>query len=150
MADFLQVKGKLYLTKRGEKTLLVDDFRLIAKSLRPLPEKWHGLKDIETRFRKRYLDLLSNPEVREIFRKRSLIIKLIRDFLDKRNFLEVETPILQPIPGGAAAKPFITHHNALNMDLYLRISNELYLKRFIIGFPFATLLASGIRYPLSQ
>jgi lysyl-tRNA synthetase class 2 len=99
----------------------------------PLPEKWHGLADIETRFRQRYLDLIANPEVKEIFKKRSLLIKLIREFFDTRGFLEVETPILQPIPGGANARPFVTHHNALDIDLYLRIAPELYLKKLIVG-----------------
>ncbi len=133
LGDFIEVKGTFFLTKKGEKTLLVKDYRILSKSLSPLPEKWHGLKDIEERFRKRYLDLLMNKQVLDKFLVRSQIIKTIRDFLEKRGFIEVETPILQPIPGGALAKPFKTHHNALDMDLYLRIAPELYLKRLLIG-----------------
>ena len=133
IGDFIEAEGKLFTTKTGEPTLEVKNFRLLAKSLLPLPEKWHGLVDIETRFRQRYLDLIANPQVKEIFKKRSLLIKSIREFFDKRGFLEVETPILQPIPGGANARPFVTHHNALDIDLYLRIAPELYLKRLIIG-----------------
>jgi len=133
VGDFIEARGSLFKTKKKEKTLQVSDFKILAKSLLPLPEKWHGLKDVEERYRKRYLDLIFNKEVREKFKIRSRIIKEIREFLEKKGFLEVETPILQPLYGGATARPFKTHHNALNIDLYLRISPELYLKRLLIG-----------------
>ena len=133
IGDFIEVKGFLFKTKRGEKTIEGKDFKMIAKSLRPLPEKWHGLKDIEERYRKRYLDLILSPEVRKKFETRSALIKEIKKFLDQKGFLEVETPILQTMYGGARAKPFKTHLNALDMDLFLRISPELYLKRLLIG-----------------
>jgi lysyl-tRNA synthetase class 2 len=133
IGDFVEVKGVLLKTKTGEKSILTRDFKILSKSLRPLPEKWHGLKNIEERYRKRYLDLIFNPEIRKKFRLRSTIIKKIREFLEKEEFLEVETPILQPIYGGARARPFKTHLNALDMDLYLRISPELYLKRLLVG-----------------
>ena len=133
LGDFLEATGTLFRTKTGEVTLHVASFRLIAKSITPPPEKWHGLKDVETRYRQRYADLLSNPEVREVFRIRAKVVSAIRRFLDERGFLEVETPILQPVYGGAAARPFITHHNQLHQDLYLRISFELYLKRLLVG-----------------
>jgi lysyl-tRNA synthetase class 2 len=133
IGDFIEVRGILFKTKRGEKTIEVADFKMLAKSLLPLPEKWHGLQDIEERFRKRYLDLIFNPEIKKKFELRSEIIKEIREFLEKEGFIPVETPILQPIYGGAKAKPFKTHLNALDMDLYLRISPELYLKRLLVG-----------------
>ena len=133
IGDIVGVKGKLFRTGTGELTIEVTELTPLTKSLRPLPEKWHGLKDVEKRYRQRYLDLIVNPEVREIFRTRTKIIKKIREFLDKRGFIEVETPILQPIASGAAAKPFITRYNALDTDVYLRIAPELYLKRLIVG-----------------
>ncbi|XOA43165.1 MAG: lysine--tRNA ligase [Candidatus Nealsonbacteria bacterium] len=133
IGDFIEVKGTLFKTKKGEKTIEASDFKMLAKSLLPLPEKWHGLKEIEERYRKRYLDLIFNSEVKKKFKIRSKIIKEIRQFLDKEGFLEVETPILQPIYGGARARPFKTHLNALNIDLYLRIALELYLKRLLVG-----------------
>jgi len=133
IGDFVEIRGYLFKTKTDEKTIEVLDFKILAKSLLPLPEKWHGLKDIEERFRKRYLDLIFNPKVKEKFILRSKIISEIRKFLEKEGFLEVETPILQLLYGGARAKPFKTHHNALDIDLYLRISPELYLKRLLVG-----------------
>jgi len=133
VGDFVEFKGVLFKTKKGEKTIDVRDYKMLAKSLLPLPEKWHGLQDVEERFRKRYLDLMFNAEVRKKFEKRSQIVREIRDFLEREGFLEVETPILQPIYGGAKARPFKTYLNALNMDLYLRISPELYLKRLMVG-----------------
>lgn len=133
IGDFLGVEGEIFRTKTEELTVKVEKFTVLAKSLRPLPEKWKGLKDVETRYRQRYLDLVSNEEVRELFVLRSRLIGLMREWLDKRGFLEVETPILQPIPGGAAGKPFKTHQDALDTDLYLRIAPELYLKRLLVG-----------------
>jgi len=133
VGDFIWVSGELFKTQKGERTLLVKKFQILAKSLNQLPEKWHGLKDVEERFRKRYLDLLMNQEVKERFKTRSQIIKNLRTFFEQEGFIEVETPILQPLPGGALAKPFKTHLNVLDMDLYLRIAPELYLKRLLVG-----------------
>ncbi len=133
IGDIFGFSGTLFVTHKGERSLRVGSLLLLAKSLRPLPEKWHGLQDKEIRYRRRYLDLIANPEVKDVFRKRSLMIRAIRDFLDGEGFLEVETPVLQPIYGGAAAKPFTTFHNKLDMQLYLRVADELYLKRLIVG-----------------
>ncbi|SHF50070.1 lysine--tRNA ligase [Caloramator proteoclasticus] len=133
LGDIIGVEGEVFKTKTGEITVLVKDFTLLTKSLRPLPEKWHGLKDPDLRYRQRYVDLIVNDNVRDTFIKRTQIIKAIRKFLDDRDYIEVETPILSPIAGGAAARPFITHHNALDIDMYLRIATELYLKRLIVG-----------------
>ena len=133
VGDFIGVTGELFRTRTGELTVAVRSFEFLAKSLRPLPEKWHGLKDVETRYRRRYVDLVMNPQVREVFVIKSRLIREIRAFLDTRGFLEVETPMMQPIPGGAAAQPFVTPHNALDMKLYLRIAPELYLKRLVVG-----------------
>ncbi|WP_206916424.1 lysine--tRNA ligase [Alicyclobacillus suci] len=133
LGDFIGVEGTVFRTNRGEITVLAEKLDMLAKALRPLPEKFHGLKDVETRYRQRYLDLIVNPEVRDIFIARSRIIQAIRQYLDERDYLEVETPTLHAVASGAHARPFTTHHNALDMDLYLRIAIELHLKRLIVG-----------------
>jgi lysyl-tRNA synthetase class 2 len=133
VGDFIGAGGKILRTRRGEPTVQVEDFNVLSKSLRPLPEKWHGLQDVDMRYRQRYLDLISNPEVKETFKTRGQVISGIRRFLDKQGFLEVETPILQPSAGGAMARPFVTRYQALGEDFFLRIALELHLKRLIIG-----------------
>jgi len=133
LGDLVGVEGRLFRTKTGELSVLASSLRILTKTLRPLPEKWHGLSDTETRYRQRYLDLIANPEARRIFELRTRIVSAIRRFLDERGYLEVETPVLQPLYGGAAARPFSTYHNELERNLYLRISDELYLKRLVIG-----------------
>lgn len=133
VGDIIGACGTLTKSRTGEISVDISEFTLLAKALRPMPEKWHGIKNVETRYRYRYLDLLSNPASRDVFIKRAQIIRAIREFMDARGFIEVETPMMHPIPGGALARPFVTHHNALDMDLYLRIAPELYLKRLIVG-----------------
>jgi lysyl-tRNA synthetase class 2 len=133
LGDFLGVEGTLFETKTGERTIKVDSFTLLSKSVHPLPDKWHGLADVEQRYRQRYLDLISNPEVKKTLMLRSRLVRETRRYFEERGFIEVETPMMQAVPGGAAAQPFKTHHNALGIDLYLRIAPELYLKRLLVG-----------------
>lgn len=133
VGDIIAVEGIMFRTRTGELSVRAESIRLLTKSLRPLPEKWHGLTDTETRYRQRYVDLIMNPEARDVFHVRNQTIRHLREFLDARGFLEVETPMLQPLAGGAAARPFTTHHNALDTDMYLRIAPELYLKRLVVG-----------------
>ena len=133
IGDFVRVTGTPFRTKTDELSIAVTDLQLVTKAVRPLPEKWHGLSDVETRYRQRYVDLIANPEVADVFRVRSKIVSGVRSFLSARDFLEVETPMMHPVPGGAAARPFVTHHNALDMELFMRIAPELYLKRLLVG-----------------
>ena len=136
IGDFVGVEGECFVTRTGEPSVKVLRLVILCKSLRPLPDKWHGVQDSETRHRQRYLDLIANPSSRAIFLQRSAIVREIRRFLEERSFIEVETPMMQAVPGGAAAEPFRTHHNALGMDFYLRIAPELYLKQLLVaGFP---------------
>lgn len=133
IGDIIGCSGKVFKTRKGEVTVHIDNYKILSKSLRPLPEKWHGLKDVDLRYRQRYVDLIVNPEVKDTFIKRSMIVRSMRKYLDQKGFLEVETPMLHPIAGGASARPFITYHNTLDMKLYMRIAPELYLKRLLVG-----------------